>query len=134
MAVINETKLKPFRFWCQKVLPLVYDNSLSYYEVLCKVVDYLNKVIEDDNNFIKELDELEAALAEVQNIINNFDTEFAERIIKEYLATMIFVGINDAGYFVYYIPDSWQDIEFKTTGWDYETPLMQDYGHLVLQY
>ena len=39
--------LSPFKFWCQKVLPLVYDNSLSYYELLCKVVDYLNKVIED---------------------------------------------------------------------------------------
>lgn len=36
-----------FRFWCQKVLPLVYDDSLSYYEVLCKVVDYLNNYGED---------------------------------------------------------------------------------------
>ena len=36
-----------FRFWCQKVLPLVYDDSLSYYEVLCKMVDYLNKYGED---------------------------------------------------------------------------------------
>jgi hypothetical protein len=32
-------ELKPFRFWCQKALPLVYDDSLSYYELLCKVVD-----------------------------------------------------------------------------------------------
>ena len=39
--------LNKFRFWCQKVLPLVYDDSLSYYEVLCKVVDYLNKAMED---------------------------------------------------------------------------------------
>ena len=45
-------KLKPFRFWCQKVLPLVYDNSLSYYELLCKVVDYLNHTIEDVNAVI----------------------------------------------------------------------------------
>lgn len=45
-------KLKPFRFWCQKVLPLVYDNSLSYYELLCKVVDYLNKTMEDVNSVI----------------------------------------------------------------------------------
>lgn len=35
----------PLRFWCQKVIPLVYDNSLSYYEVLCKVVDTLNQLI-----------------------------------------------------------------------------------------
>lgn len=37
--------VEKFRFWCQKVLPLVYDDSLSYYEVLCKVVDKLNEVI-----------------------------------------------------------------------------------------
>lgn len=29
-------------FYCQKVLPLVYDQSLSYYEVLCKMRDYIN--------------------------------------------------------------------------------------------
>ena len=32
---------QPFKFWCQKALPLVYDDSLSYYEVLCKVVSTL---------------------------------------------------------------------------------------------
>ena len=132
MANINEEKIKPFRFWCQKVLPLVYDNSLSYYEILCKVVDYLNKVIEDDNTFIEELQELEEALAEVQNIINNFDTDFAERVISEYLATMIFVEIPD-GHFVYYIPDSWDVITFNTTGYD-ATIEGYDYGHLVLSY
>ena len=45
--------LQPFRYWCQKVLPLVYDDSLSYYELLCKVVDYLNKTMED----VETLDE-----------------------------------------------------------------------------
>ena len=34
-------------YWCFKVLPLVYDGSLSYYEVLCKIVDYLNHLIDD---------------------------------------------------------------------------------------
>ena len=43
-----------FRFWCQSVLPLVYDDSLSYYEVLCKVVAKLNEVIDFVNNNIKE--------------------------------------------------------------------------------
>lgn len=132
MANISNRSLKTFRFWCQKVLPLVYDDSLSYYEVLCKVVDYLNKVIEDDNTFIEELEELEAALAEVQQIIDNFDTEFAERVIQEYLATMIFVEIPD-GHFVYYIPESWDDINFETTGYDVEIS-GYDYGHLVLNY
>ena len=42
-------KIEPFRFWCQTVLPLVYDDSLSYYELLCKVVEYLNQVIAQTN-------------------------------------------------------------------------------------
>ena len=33
------------KYWCYKILPLVYDDSLSYYEVLCKVKEKLNEVI-----------------------------------------------------------------------------------------
>lgn len=73
-------EIKPFRFWCQKVLPLVYDDSLSYMELLCKIVTYLNNVINDVNQipeyiqslltdeklkslFDETLDELRAQLA-----------------------------------------------------------------------
>jgi hypothetical protein len=56
MAKFNE--VSPLRFWCQKVLPLVYDESLSYEELLCKIVNYLNNVVEDVNQipeYIKSL-------------------------------------------------------------------------------
>ncbi len=43
------SNIQPLKFWCQKVLPLVYDDSLSYEELLCKVVAYLNTVIEGFN-------------------------------------------------------------------------------------
>ena len=43
-------KITPFQFYCQHVLPLVYDQSLSYYEVLCKLQSKLNEVIESQNN------------------------------------------------------------------------------------
>lgn len=55
------TQLRPFRFWCQKVLPLVYDESLSYYELLCKVVDYLNKTMEDVDQMITDMGEFQTA-------------------------------------------------------------------------
>lgn len=42
---------KQIRFWCYKVLPLVYDDSLSYYELLCKVVSKINEIIETDIGF-----------------------------------------------------------------------------------
>lgn len=40
----------PLRFWVQKVLPLVYDDSLSYYELLGKIVVKLNELIENNND------------------------------------------------------------------------------------
>ena len=40
---------------CQKVLPLVYDESLSYYEVLCKVQQKLNELIKINNNIRDEV-------------------------------------------------------------------------------
>ena len=132
----NSMHVKPlnhFRFWCQKVLPLVYDDSLSYYEVLCKVVNYINNLIDTNNQIIEYADELKAELKVVQDWIDNFDTSYAESIIREYLATMIFVEISDAGYFVYYIPESWDDITFNTTGLDITIP-DTDYGRLVLSY
>lgn len=123
-----------FRFWCQKVLPLVYGESLSYYEILCKVVDYINKLIEQDKVFGEELDELRSDMETVQKWIANFNTSYAEQIIKEYLATMIFVEISDAGYIVYYIPNNWNSIQFNTTGLDVDIAEQPEYGHLVLSY
>lgn len=126
--------LKYFRFWCQSVLPLVYDDSLSYYEVLCKVVDYINKLIDEDKEIIAEVDKLKEDIATVQEIIDNFDVKFAEKIISEYIATMVFFGLTDSGYFVAYIPENWNEIGFATTGLDIEVPIQPEYGHLVLLY
>lgn len=123
-----------FRFWCYKVIPLVYDDSLSYYEVLCKVVKYINELIEQDKVFADEIKQIQQDLAIVQKWIDDFDTSYAEQIIKDAIATMIFVEITDAGYIVYNIPESWNDITFNTTGLDITLALQPEYGHLVLSY
>lgn len=65
-------KIESFRFWCQKVLPLVYDDSLSYYELLCKVVKYLNDVIEAVN---ENTSGMEALRDYVNNYFNNLDVQ-----------------------------------------------------------
>lgn len=65
-------KVADFKFWCQKVLPLVYDDSLSYYEVLNKVVVYLNQVITNINADIDNVEELEADFLLLQSYVNNF--------------------------------------------------------------
>lgn len=41
--------LNTMRFYCQPILPLVYDESMSYYEILCKVVGQLNSTGETVN-------------------------------------------------------------------------------------
>lgn len=40
------------KYWCNKILPLVYDDSLSYYEVLCKTSAKLNEVITSTNGLL----------------------------------------------------------------------------------
>lgn len=128
------TKLENFRVWCMKVLPLVYDDSLSYYEVLCKVVKYINDIIDNDKVLAEGIEELKAELEIVKKWINDFDTSYAEQIIKDSIATMIFVTISDAGYIVYYIPENWHDIVFNTTGLDIKIDGVDEYGRLVLSY
>lgn len=71
-----------FKFYCQKVLPAVYDDSLSYYEVLCKLTAKLNELISADmaqNDAIKEL----------QNYFSSLDIEPA---VLEGLQTMATQG------------------------------------------
>ncbi len=126
--------MRRLHFYCQKVLPLVYDESLSYYEVLCKIKYKLNEMVEKDNLQDKEIDAIEKEIAEIQEWIDNFDGSYIEEIIKQYLATMIFLEINDDGYIVYNIPESWDNITFNTTGLDINLALQPDFGHLVLSY
>lgn len=133
----NYRDLKEFRFWCFKVLPLVYDDELSYYEVICKCVEYINNLIENDKAISNDVEQLKQEMKKVQEWINNYDTSFAESIIREYLATMIFVTISDSGYIIYNIPANWKSITFNTTGLDIENNIgvgNYDYGHLVLSY
>lgn len=43
------------RWGCQKVLPLSYDDSLSYYENVCKLVDKMNEIINAINTSFEDL-------------------------------------------------------------------------------
>ena len=131
---MSNIRLNSFKHWCHKVLPLVYDDSLSYYELLCKVVDYLNKVIDGTNGVIEDMEELKNDINTIEKWIADFNTKYAEKIIAEHIATMVFFGLTDGGYFVAYIPENWDNLGFATTGLDIEVPIEPNYGHLVLLY
>lgn len=127
-----------FKFWCQKVIPLVYDDSLSYYEVLCKVVEYINNLIDSDKEIVDNIEELRTELATVQEWIDNFSYEpflaMVKEMVEQYITAGVYFGLSDSGYFVAYIPPTWSQIEFKTTGLDIDLELQPEYGHLVLAY
>lgn len=71
----NFIEVKPLRYWVQHILPLVYDDSLSYMELLGKVINTLNVIVKNNNmlpDYIMELikeyitsGEIEKVLAEV---------------------------------------------------------------------
>lgn len=43
--------VKHMKWWAYKILPLSYDDSLSYYETISKVADKLNEVVTFLNNY-----------------------------------------------------------------------------------
>lgn len=78
--IINTGRINSFRAWCQSVIPLVYDNSLSYYELLCKLIDYLNKVISNLNEVNQDIEKLHIAYNLLQDYVNNY---FANLDVQE---------------------------------------------------
>lgn len=150
---MNPDRLNRFYAWCQSVIPLVYDNSLSYYELLCKVIDYLNKVIDGQNdlidqvtintNDITQLKEdvafLEDELEKVKN--GEYVSLYLDSIIAwidknlQCLVSRIvkFVGfyLDDTGHFCACIPETWQFLRFDT-GYNYDDK--NTYGHLILEW
>lgn len=68
-----------FQFYCQHVLPLVYDNSLSYYEVLCKLGDYIKELSKSQDavwEFVKGIDDVSKEWPEFQEQINQTLAEY----------------------------------------------------------
>lgn len=71
------------RYWCHKILPLVYEDSLSYYEVLCKMKAKLNEVIENINEIPAYIDkEIDEKLDEehLREIIDAFIEDYKHTI------------------------------------------------------
>ena len=69
----NISTFSPFITFCQHVIPLAYDESMSYYETLCALRDYLvNTVIPAVNNNADAVTELQNAFNTLQNYVDNY--------------------------------------------------------------
>ena len=78
--------LKPLHFCSAKIIPLVFDNSLSYYEQLCAFSAKLNSIIDYVNSMSLGLTEFyEMVNAELGNYVTM--TEFNE--FKAYIIDLI---------------------------------------------
>ena len=49
--MIDFTKVPNIHYWTQRVLPCVFDESLSYVEKINKLEEEINKLIEEYNTF-----------------------------------------------------------------------------------
>lgn len=69
-------KIDKLHFWAQKILPLVYDESLSYYELLCKVVDKLNEVVKNQNELFDEFEDVTQYVVQIaQQVVSDYFIE-----------------------------------------------------------
>lgn len=70
--ILGREDLKPFKAWFQKTLPLVYDDSLTYQELLYKLIAKINEVVESQNQTNKNFDELYALFIQLKEYVDNY--------------------------------------------------------------
>lgn len=64
---------KPFVSYMQKVIPLAFNESLSYYEQLCLILNYIkNEITPSLNTLIDEYSGLVNSVEKLQNYINDY--------------------------------------------------------------
>lgn len=68
----------------------------------------------------------------ISKAFKEWAAENMPELIKSMIQTVWF-GLTNEGYFVAYIPDSWAEIIFNTTGLDIFPPGIE-YGHLALSF
>ena len=71
MIQINKIN-SPFIYYCQKVIPLAFDESLSYYEVLCNLTAKIKEVIDEQNNQGEGIIELQNKYIELKNYVDTY--------------------------------------------------------------
>lgn len=123
--------VKPFRYWVQLALPQVYDDSLSYYELLNKVVYSLNILGENNNTLIASFTELKEYVEDYfANYINSpeYHAELEQYIDEQVNAIMselissgsIYNEVNDvAENMIPALVDAWLAAKIQTGEYPY---------------
>lgn len=119
-----------------------YDTDIGWLIKHCKTmeeaINALNKWVEEYQPKIKEMYDLYLEVlkgnlpAAISEAIQRWCVEHIVDLVGG-LVKCVFFGLEN-GYFVAYIPESWDDITFKTSGWDIVLSDVPEYGHLILTY
>ena len=103
--------LNKMSFYCQPILPLVYDESMSYYETLCKVVGQLNTTGETVNK-------LNAGLTEEATERENADAALGARLaeLEKTFANVHLIAFESPGRIIGTTPTREQLYKWVTSG------------------
>lgn len=103
--------LNKMSFYCQPILPLVYDESMSYYETLCKVVGQLNTTGETVNK-------LNAGLTEEATERENADAALGARLaeLEKTFANVHLIAFENPGRIIGTAPTREQLYKWVTSG------------------
>lgn len=119
------------RYWCQTVLPAVYDDSLSYYELLCRISSKLNELITKDNEVgevlgatVEQVEQMQKLLEEIRDgkyadlyidqlaaYIDRNLVNFVARLAKYVFPTFYYDG--ECWRFALDIPETWEYLNFS---------------------
>lgn len=86
------THIPKFRRFVLQNFPFIEEDfdALTDYQLICKVVEYLNKVIDSQNGLISETEELSAQFAELKSFVDNyFDNLDVQEEINNKLDAMV---------------------------------------------
>lgn len=91
----NLPPMRPLKFWTQKILPLIYDDSLSYLEMLGKVKSKLNELINYYNTLKDEIPKEAQGMYEEISARLEADLQTAIHSLNDALTADI-ADLNDA--------------------------------------
>lgn len=113
-----------------------YDSDLAW------LIKHVKKLLDCCDTAQEQLEKLNQFMADIENgdfpeaVVTAFKKWMNDNLLNIVgdLVKQVFFGLTSDGYFVAYIPDSWDDIKFNTTEYDIKIPTFEVFGHLVLSY
>lgn len=112
-----------------------YDSDLGW------LIKNVKKLIETTDGQQEKIDAVYQFMQDIENgdfpesVVSAFKEWMRDNLLDLMgeLAKQVYFGLTTDGYFVAFIPESWDDIRFNTTGYDYQIE-GYNFGHLVLSY